>query len=156
MTGDRNAAINRFVTAAVAAAREGRHPSLAMMRRLRAELAVARDPYVDPDEDQDRDRDRDRDRLAAHEHPLHHDHPLHLSGTTGPGRNRNDHEHRPYVAAYRDYVTATDAAARLIDPELTPEANLRRQATTITSARGCLRELRQQLLSRALTPNGDP
>ncbi|MWJ18485.1 hypothetical protein DOU17_06035 [Clavibacter michiganensis subsp. michiganensis] len=62
MTGDRNAAINRFVTAAVAAAREGRHPSLAMMRRLRAELAVARDPYVDPDEDQDRDRDRDRDR----------------------------------------------------------------------------------------------
>ncbi|RIJ19411.1 hypothetical protein DZF97_00720 [Clavibacter nebraskensis] len=53
MTGDRNAAIDRFVAAGVAAAREGRHPSLASMRRLRAELAVARDPYVDPDDDDD-------------------------------------------------------------------------------------------------------
>ncbi|QIS39072.1 hypothetical protein [Clavibacter capsici] len=44
----------------------------------------------------------------------------------------------PYVAAYRDYATAIDAAVQLTDPERTHEANLRHQATAITDARGVL------------------
>ncbi|RIJ19410.1 hypothetical protein DZF97_00715 [Clavibacter nebraskensis] len=44
----------------------------------------------------------------------------------------------PFVAAYRDYATATDAAVRLTDPELTPDANGRRQAEALTAARGVL------------------
>jgi len=53
MTGDRNAAIDRFATDAVAAARKGRQPSTASLQRLVAELRVAQDPYEYDDDEGD-------------------------------------------------------------------------------------------------------